>query len=104
MICVVSAKTSPANRGSAGAWRSGENAEYDAAKEDAVFNEMKIAEMQQKISRAGSLMKMRIPLNKAVLVRPESQGYDTVKSLRMLSFPNLRRPRTGQDLGVLSRG
>ena len=45
----------------------GENAEYDAAKEVQVFNEMKIAEMQQKISRCRIINEDAIPLNKAVL-------------------------------------
>ena len=45
----------------------GENAEYDAAKEAQVFNEMKIAEMQQKISRCRIINEDAIPLNKAVL-------------------------------------
>ena len=45
----------------------GENAEYDAAKETQVFNEMKIAEMQQKISRCRIINEDAIPLNKAVL-------------------------------------
>ena len=45
----------------------GENAEYDAAKEAQVFNEMKIAGMQQKISRCRIIYEDAIPLNKAVL-------------------------------------
>jgi transcription elongation factor GreA len=45
----------------------GENAEYDAAKEAQVFNEMKIAEMQEKINRCRIINENTIPLNKAVL-------------------------------------
>jgi transcription elongation factor GreA len=45
----------------------GENAEYDAAKETQVFNEMKIAEMREKISRCRIINENIIPLNKAVL-------------------------------------
>jgi transcription elongation factor GreA len=45
----------------------GENAEYDAAKEAQVFNEMKIAEMQDKISRCRIINENAIPLDKAVL-------------------------------------
>jgi len=44
-----------------------ENAEYDAAKEAQAFNEMKIAEMQDKISRCRIINEDAIPLNKAVL-------------------------------------
>ncbi|MGB7567628.1 MAG: transcription elongation factor GreA [Chitinivibrionales bacterium] len=45
----------------------GENAEYDAAKEAQVFNEMKIAEMREKINRCRIINENTIPLNKAVL-------------------------------------
>jgi transcription elongation factor GreA len=44
-----------------------ENAEYDAAKEAQAFNEIKIAEMQDKISRCRIINEDAIPLNKAVL-------------------------------------
>jgi transcription elongation factor GreA len=45
----------------------GENAEYDAAKEAQVFNEMKIAEMKDKVSRCRIINENTIPLDKAVL-------------------------------------
>lgn len=45
----------------------GENGEYDAAKEAQVFNEMKIAEMQEKINQCRIINENTIPLNKAVL-------------------------------------
>jgi transcription elongation factor GreA len=45
----------------------GENAEYDAAKEAQSFNEMKIAELQDKIRRCRIINENAIPLNKAVL-------------------------------------
>ncbi|HEX7510298.1 MAG TPA: transcription elongation factor GreA [Chitinivibrionales bacterium] len=45
----------------------GENAEYDAAKEAQAFNEMKIAELQQRIASARIMDESAIPLDKAVL-------------------------------------
>jgi transcription elongation factor GreA len=45
----------------------GENAEYDAAKEAQTFNEIKIAEMEQKICSARIMDESAIPLGKAVL-------------------------------------
>jgi transcription elongation factor GreA len=44
-----------------------ENAEYDAAKESQAMNEIKIADLEQKISCARIMDENAIPLNKAVL-------------------------------------
>jgi transcription elongation factor GreA len=44
-----------------------ENAEYDAAKEAQTFNEIRIGELQQRISSARIMDESAIPLGKAVL-------------------------------------
>ena len=58
-----------------------ENAEYDSAKEAQAMNELKIAELQEKLSRAEILDQSRLPegkvvIGKTVLFEDVSDGFE----------------------------
>lgn len=81
----------------------GENAEYDAAKEAQVFNEMKIAEMQDKISRCRIMSENAIPLDKAVLgTTVRLKDIDTGEELRYALVSEVEADLTEDKISVSS--